>query len=157
MTLTVRPARPEDAPFLAGLAPRFTAFGLPAWRDEAAVRASMERALALAVTPPADGACLIVQDERGEPLGFVTLATDAELFTDEPEAYLANLAVTAGAEGRGAADALLDAAEAWARARGLPRLTLNVFAGNARARALYARRGFHEDSLKLVRVLTGDL
>jgi len=45
------------------------------------------------------------------------------------------------------------AAEAWARARGLSRLTLEVFANNGGARAFYERLGFAEDSLRVVKRL----
>jgi ribosomal protein S18 acetylase RimI-like enzyme len=44
--------------------------------------------------------------------------------------------------GSGIGTALLDAAEAYARARGLASVCLSVVDGNPRARALYTRRGF---------------
>jgi RimJ/RimL family protein N-acetyltransferase len=43
--------------------------------------------------------------------------------------------------GRGVATALLQAAEAWARGRGLHKLSLEVFATNEAALALYRRLG----------------
>ena len=42
-------------------------------------------------------------------------------------------------------------ADDWARGRGLPLITLNVFAGNARARRLYERAGFDVELLKYVK------
>ncbi|WP_369333663.1 GNAT family N-acetyltransferase [Corallococcus sicarius] len=45
------------------------------------------------------------------------------------------------------------AGEAWAREQGYDRLTLTVFAGNARARAFYERLGFGEETLRLVKPL----
>jgi GNAT superfamily N-acetyltransferase len=42
----------------------------------------------------------------------------------------------------------MERAEEWARRRGLPFLTLNVFAANARARALYERAGFRPEVLR---------
>lgn len=54
---------------------------------------------------------------------------------------------------RGYAAAALAAAEADARARGARRLTLDVFAQNAAARALYARLGFRSSKHELVKAL----
>ena len=47
----------------------------------------------------------------------------------------------------------MEAAEAWTRSRGMRRLVLYVFAGNGHARGFYARLGFGEDSLKLIKEL----
>jgi GNAT superfamily N-acetyltransferase len=51
------------------------------------------------------------------------------------------LAVSAGAEGRGAGGALLRAADAWSRERGFAFVTLNVFHKNFHARDVYAHAG----------------
>ena len=51
------------------------------------------------------------------------------------------MATTAAAEGSGVARVLMAHAERWTAERGLPLLTLNVFAGNARARRFYERGG----------------
>jgi ribosomal protein S18 acetylase RimI-like enzyme len=48
---------------------------------------------------------------------------------------------------------LLATAEAWARDRGHPFITLNVFAQNTRARALYERVGFGPETLRYVKPL----
>ncbi len=50
--------------------------------------------------------------------------------------------VDAPFRGRGVGDALLGAAVEWARREGLGKLSLTVFAHNARAIALYERHGF---------------
>jgi ribosomal protein S18 acetylase RimI-like enzyme len=44
--------------------------------------------------------------------------------------------------GTGLVDAMLDAAATWARALGLPALTLDVHDENRRAQAAYRRAGF---------------
>lgn len=87
----------------------------------------------------------------GDPrVHFVVAAVDdrvagyivAWFVMDEGE--IANLAVAPEARGRGVGIALLDDAIAAARRRRVTALYLEVRASNARARALYASRGFLE-------------
>lgn len=60
------------------------------------------------------------------------------------EMHLLNLTVAPAFQGRGLAHRLMDRLEARARELGLTSLWLEVRASNARARALYGRRGFAE-------------
>jgi ribosomal-protein-alanine N-acetyltransferase len=60
------------------------------------------------------------------------------------ELHLLNLTVAPESESRGHARAMLDALEAHCRAQALDTLWLEVRESNARARALYRRRGFAE-------------
>ena len=76
-----------------------------------------------------------------------------DYFTLEPHGHIGILVVTREAEGRGAAAALMRAAEAWARSRGHQILTLNVFDGNRRARTLYEHFGFRPDTVKYLKTL----
>lgn len=64
------------------------------------------------------------------------------VWTAVDEAELANVAVAKRERGRRFGAALLDAALARAAARGARMMFLEVREGNARARALYASRGF---------------
>ena len=49
--------------------------------------------------------------------------------------------------------ALMRAAEAWARAHGYRRLTLNVFEANHAARAVYEHLGYAPETLRYVKIL----
>lgn len=100
-------------------------------------------------------AVLVAQDADGTPLGFVHLEAERECFTGELEGYVANLALADAAEGRGVGRALMEAAEAWTHSMGMRRLGLYVFAANDHARGFYARLGFEEDSLMLVKQFEG--
>ena len=105
-------------------------------------------------SPPAEGiALLIAEAESGERLGFAYLETLIDYFDRRPHGHVAELAVAYEAEGRGAAGALLAAAEAWSRGLGHRRLTLNVFEGNRHARAVYEKRGFRPETLRYVKSL----
>lgn len=174
--IRIRPARPEDLTVIRALTPRLAAFGGLTTRDPEAVVASvtalledaLERATAGgAPASPAGGEragegavagpvrpgvhVFIAESPTGEALGCVQVQVAMEFFSGEPEAYVGALMVSEAAEGRGVGRALMQTAEGWARERGLRRLSLEVFAGNARARAFYQKLGFEEDSLRLVR------
>ena len=80
----------------------------------------------------------VAEGPAGEVAGYVV-----EWFVVD-EAEIANLAVAPGARGQGVGAALLDAALAEGRRRRMTAVYLEVRDSNARARALYAARGFAE-------------
>jgi GNAT superfamily N-acetyltransferase len=82
----------------------------------------------------------------------VVVVTD---FFGRRHAHISVLAVTEPAEGTGVGRALIAYAEGWTRDRGLPLLTLNVFAGNARARRLYEHTGFIPETLRYAKPVFG--
>ena len=95
---------------------------------------------------------LVAVDAAGAPLGYMHMRPDADFVTGEPAGYVSILAVRDDAAGRGIGGKLMDAAEAWAAARGYATLQLDVFGSNDPARRFYAKRGFIEESLRLRRV-----
>ncbi len=153
MSVAVRPARPGDRAFVLATAERLSAFGPPPWRTGEEIVEGERRALRGFFQAPSAGTALVVAEEAGRPVGFAYLETVRDYFTQEDHGHIGILSVAEEAEGRGAGGALLEAAEAWARGRGYRRLTLTVFERNARARAIYAHRGFRPETLKYVKLL----
>ena len=80
--------------------------------------------------------------------------SSTDLVTREPCAYVAVLATTQAAEGRGVGRHLLQAAEDWARQKRFRLICVDVFANNRRACAFYARQGYQDDSLRLTKPLS---
>lgn len=80
---------------------------------------------------------------RGVRLGSVLLAYCVAL-AGGSEVHLLTLAVAPAARRQGWAAVLLQALRLWARAQGAEAVWLEVRAGNARARQIYARAGFQE-------------
>ena len=150
----IRLSRPEDRAEIVQIAQRITEFGLPPWRDVQKALAWHDGATEdiFKETEPGDST-FVAAAHNGGLLGFVTLRTNRDFQTGEEQGYVSDFAVTQAAEGRGVAQALMSAAEDWARTRGFRCLALDVFAMNTRARAFYARFGFAEQNLKLVKVL----
>lgn len=160
----LRPATPDDAPALARLY-ALAGFGLPlvVWADWArpgetaldcgarliaASDGEFSHAQALVAH---DGAevlgCLLGWRLEGPPAApsHPLYAPHAEVAAlAEGAWYLDVLAVAEAAQGRGLGSAMLARAEDLARESGAAEIALDVADANARARSLYARRGFVE-------------
>lgn len=150
----VRPATGEDREFILALVPRLMEFGPPPWRErERMVATDLETiGRVLDERPPAH-AVFVAEDADGARLGFIHLHSAVDYFTREEHGHVSDVAVTRAGEGRGVGRALMEQGEAWARERGYRLLTLHVFARNARARAVYEKLGYAEDTLKCVKEL----
>jgi GNAT superfamily N-acetyltransferase len=85
-------------------------------------------------------------------LGVISIRPSTH-FTGERDGYIGELAVAEHASRQGVGRALIGAADAWARDRGLAHLTLHTGARNAGARAFYAALGFVEEEVRLTRPL----
>jgi ribosomal-protein-alanine N-acetyltransferase len=80
------------------------------------------------------GPSIVVADLDGEPAGIAA--------RDGAGDYISDLWVAPGREGRGVGSALLAALEAKIAQAGYPKARLEVLTANARALALYRRRGY---------------
>jgi len=106
--------------------------------DDALALVDLGRALLPGAGRPAADAWLARRRSDGTVVGYL----DARRVADE--LHVLALAVVAEARRRGVASALLAAAIAQAEATGAAVCHLEVRAGNAAARAFYARHGFAE-------------
>ena len=148
----IRPADRSDEAFVHRTTARLAAFGPPAWRTPDEIVEAERRTLRAFFSEPATDTALLIA-ESDTPLGFVYLETQVDYFTGERHGHVGIIAVDDVAEGRGIGKALLEAAGSWARTNGFRQLTLNVFAGNERARRLYERAGFEPETLRYVRAV----
>lgn len=155
MAVHIRVARPSDRNAVLALVPRLRAFGsVPLRSPEALDRAehnALDRALG---DPKPDAIVLVAELAEVGVVGVAYVQTATDYFTGEQHAHLAILAVSDLAEGRGVGRALLAATDGWTEARGYRYVTLNVFEGNTRARAVYERAGFAPDTLRYYKELT---
>jgi GNAT superfamily N-acetyltransferase len=150
--IQVRDAASTDRDFVLALAARLVdGFDVPAFRSKAELIAGDRRALeAWFDRPPQPDEAMLIAEHDGQPAGCAFLVTLVDYFNERPHAHLSVLAVTKAAEGKGVGGALLEASEQWARKQGSDRLTLSALVTNARARALYERRGFSGEYLRYV-------
>ncbi len=141
--LRVRPATAADA---AGLVPLLAALGYPA---EAEVLAA--RMTALQSADPS-GLVLVVE-RRGALLGFATLHETPVLHRPTAVGRITAIAVAPTAQGSGAGRALVAAAEAYFRARGLGRLEVTSGLTHLPAHAFYRHLGYQDQGVRFSRTL----
>lgn len=151
--IRVRTSRGADRAFVLATAARLAAFGPPPLRTSEEVVEGEARTLRDFFESADDGSKLLIAEAGEERLGFVLIEELRDYFTLERHGHVGILAVTEGAEGRGAAGALIRAAENWARDRRYRILTLNVFSGNQHAREVYEHLGFVTDTVKYIKAL----
>lgn len=142
----------DDDDFILGLVPRFVNFPLPPWRKRheciEGIRTDLSRHLEHE-TP--NNYLFVAEDADGTVVGFIDLQKTQDFFTGRANCHINNLAVAAAYERRGVGKALMAHAEEWAREHRCTLLTLAVFPGNERARALYEADGFAVDLLRLAK------
>jgi GNAT superfamily N-acetyltransferase len=152
--IKVRPATPETADFVLALVPQLAAFGPPPWRSVQQMIETDTLVIDRALRGLADRAVVLVaEDGTGKPLGFVHVCGDGDYYTRRECGHIADIVVAREARGHGVGEALLAAAEQWARDQGYSMLTLNVFIENTQARALYDRTGFCQETIRYVKPL----
>jgi len=150
--VSIRRAVPEDQAFVFEAVKRLAAFDLPPSRSAREIWEGEARTLRAWFDDSVEGT-LLVAERAADSLGFIFLEPHTDYFTLEEHGHVGILVVAEHAEGTGAGRALLEAGEAWAREQGYRRLTLNVFQGNARARAVYDRLGFQVETIRYTKGL----
>lgn len=153
MPLLIRLAEDDDD-FILALVPRFADFSLPPWRRRheciEGIRNDLLRHLE---EQPANSYLFVAEDADGERVGFIHLQRSEDFFTGRSNCHISDLAVPTQHERKGVGKALLAHAEAWAREHHCQLVTLAVFPGNERARALYEACGYATDLLRLAKPL----
>ena len=138
---------------MAGLVSSLLEFGSPTWQDPERLAPGFAAVLDGAVrAQDSRSTVLIAQSTSGTRLGFISL-TVREDVTGIERGHVRDLGVIEDARKRGVGSALMRAGEAWARERGLPVLSLDVWATNERARAFYEALGYTPESLCLFKRL----
>lgn len=148
----IRSANAGDDAFILSLVERFVAFELPKWRKKSECAEGIRRDIKHALEdPPSGEALFIAEGARGERVGFLRLQKTRDFFSGKTNCHISDLAVAHGHDGQGIGRALLDHAHKWAKKQRCALITLAVFPGNERARALYERAGYGPDLLRMAK------
>lgn len=150
-SLLIRLAEDDDD-FILSLVPRFVDFTLPPWRRRHEIVEGIRNDLLRHLEDqPANSYLFVAEDADGTRVGFIHLQRTADFFTGRSNCHISDLAVAPQHEGNGVGQALLTHAEGWARGHQCQLVTLAVFPGNERARALYEATGYAPDLLRLAK------
>lgn len=149
----IREVSDKDREFVLSLASRLADFELPSWRTPQEVEAGTCRWLEKALSSGSESQCILVAERDGELMGFIFIHEERDFFTGESYGHVSEVAVSVDSQGAGVGSLLMSAAEGWAQAKGYGRIGLNVFAGNERARRLYARLGYALETVKYTKLL----
>ena len=149
--MEIRRCTAADRDQVLALAPRLLV-GMAAWNDPAASLAAARRWVSDSMARAGDEHPVFVAAADERVLGLVTVGRTTH-FTGRVEAHVGELVVAAEASRLGVGRALMTAAEGWAAAQGLGRLSLVTGAANAGARAFYAALGYVEEEVRLSRPL----
>ncbi len=148
---SIRRMRLDDREFIISLVPRLEEVGMPPWRDAEKMHAFHQHYGDETANASGLDQAVFIAESAGERLGVVHVLEATSGLTGERQGYVATLAVSERGEGRGIGRALMTEAEAWCRERGLNLIALDVFAQNIGARAFYARLGYVEETLKMIK------
>ncbi|HYW55279.1 MAG TPA: GNAT family N-acetyltransferase [Dongiaceae bacterium] len=152
-TVAVRPGGRDDREFVRDLARRSATTSVSGVREARHddVLEAFERLAEFVYGRRHD---VLIAEEDGERVGFLLLLYDVpDEVTGTEQAFVAYTAVEPLARGRGAGRAMMDAAEGYARARGLRYVSLMVTEDNAPARALYDKAGFVTERRMMTKLL----
>jgi GNAT superfamily N-acetyltransferase len=151
----IRPAIPADRSAVLALADRLADFDLPPGRTAREIQVADHHLFDAQFASPSPDVLFLVAEEDGALLGTIFVNTRTDYFTKATVAYVEVLAVAEAAVGKGVGRALMEATEAWARGKGLSRVDLAVFANNRRARAFYEHLGYHAETMRYVKPVSG--
>jgi GNAT superfamily N-acetyltransferase len=149
----VRAYEAADRMFVLSLAPRLL-IGMPPWRDPQLWLTAFQNWMTVSIDQHGQATMVFVaENDHGEGLGFATLS-HATHFTGEHHAYINELVTATWPKDAALAPPLIQACEQWAREQGYRILALSTGAANARALGFYHHLGFHDEDVKLVKLLT---
>ena len=102
-----------------------------------------------------DEVAIFVAEQDGVPVGYVYAGLEPQSWKElrEPAGFVHDVVVTGEARRSGVATALMDAAIAWLKSRGVPRVILWTAQQNQAAQTLFARLGFRPTMIEMTREL----
>jgi GNAT superfamily N-acetyltransferase len=100
-----------------------------------------------------DSVVVLVAEERGHLLGYVYAGVEPQSWKElrEEAGFIHDVAVVERGRRSGVATALIEAALAWFRERGVPRVLLWAAEPNREAQRLFARLGFRRTMVEMTK------
>jgi RimJ/RimL family protein N-acetyltransferase len=150
---TLRPARPTDGRALARLFADVRAEGRWLITAPGAISEPSEAYWISEMIRAAEHLALVAEAD-GEVVGNVLVSVDRGVATEH--IGILSIVIAEGWREVGIGSELVAGAQAWARERGLRKLSLGVFPDNERAIAVYEHRGFVREGVRRQQYRTGN-
>lgn len=151
--IAIRPAIEADLPFIRSLSPTLAKQAGLSWHADDVVQKFQDDYIDAMMADSDVPTATFIAERSGEPLGFVHVREREDEVSGERGGTVPLLAVTEHAQGSGAGQALMAAAEDWTRAQGWRLLHLEVFWNNAQGRRFYEKLGFLPETINLIKPL----
>ena len=156
--IIVRPATPADLPRIGRLGTLLVEahYNIDAKRFIATrARTPLDYATFLETQLRRPDVAILVADENGDVIGYAYAAVEGYDYMSlrGPAGVVHDVLVEPDSRGRGVGRQLLEAALAFLKARGVPRVVLTTAEGNDAAESLFARAGFRRTMIEMTREL----
>ena len=158
MDFAVRPATPHDAAVIGRLGAGLLRAHYDFDRDRfMRPEPDCDKGYAEFLTAQLDNpdALVLIAEDRGDVAGYLYAAIEPRNWKElrEEAGFVHDIFVDSNRRASGLGEALLDAAFAWMRGRGVPRVILWTASNNESARRLFERRGFRSTMVEMTKEL----
>ena len=151
--MTVRNALDTDRAFIFELSPRLAEVASLPWHNASTVQKMQDDYITQMLNQTCVPHVTLIAQKNGVPLGFIHACEHKDGISGEVCGTVPLLAVSPAAQGLGAGQLLMKAAEDWAKEQGYRLLHLEVFANNDNARGFYQKQGFEPETLHMIKPL----
>lgn len=151
--MTIRNALETDRSFIFELSPRLAEVAGLTWHADSIVQKMQDDYITEMLDQTSVPRVTLIAEKNEVSLGFIHACAHKDSISGEACGTVTLLAVSPAAQGMGAGQLLMKAAEVWAKEQGYRLLHLEVFANNDKARGFYQNLGFEAETLHMIKPL----
>jgi ribosomal protein S18 acetylase RimI-like enzyme len=149
--LIIRAAQEADRDFIFTLSPRLAEVAELPWHTDAVVQKMQDDYIVEVLDKPLGPQVTLIAEKDNIALGFIHACSHKDSISGETCGTVPLLAISPSSQGMGVGQALMKAAEHWAKEQGYRLLHLEVFANNNKAQGFYQNLGFEAETLHMMK------
>jgi len=150
-SLMIRNAKTTDRDFIFELSPRLAEVAKLTWHTDAIIQTMQDDYITEVLDKTLAPQVTLIAEQGETSLGFIHACSHKDSISGEVCGTVPLLAVSSNSQGMGVGQALMKAAEAWAKEQGYRLLHLEVFANNNKAHGFYQNLGFKAETLHMIK------
>lgn len=147
----IRPAKDIDRKFIFELSPILAEVAGMPWHSEAVVQKMQDDYFTEVFANTSQQQATFIAEKDNASLGFIHTCSRKDEISGETCGTVPLLGVCPSAQGVGVGQALIKAAENWAKEQGYRLLHLEVFSHNHKAQGFYQSLGFAAETLHMIK------